>query len=349
MTQLYCCAIAVSPDSDLSFTYSVTQPAAPPASAPPIDTVARRPRWIDYAANGLLAAALLLTGLPLAWLFGLGAASLFAGPRQQVPLQEVALRRTNRIITEIYRLPSRWQPSPPLETRIEPVPIPTQPIAPLTAPPAALNARDRQIAEEELAALTQEFATIQKRLFDLESELGQAQSTASVESRLATLEQRLIPAQSAGTSTDSTESTADRAESPAEPPAESKPLHPVRSPLLETTELKITLPSDALFAPGEARLLTTAPELLNSIFRDLAQYPQATVLVSSYTDDRMEPSQSMSLSFQQANALRAYLRGNLPDHRWVTIGHGQQQALTDNSTPQLRQRNRRIEIAIDRR
>nr|MBX2863625.1 OmpA family protein [Leptolyngbyaceae cyanobacterium MAG.088] len=82
---------------------------------------------------------------------------------------------------------------------------------------------------------------------------------------------------------------------------------------------------------------------------DLAQYKNATILIGSHTDDQLEPSQSRALAFQQANTLRSYLAGNLPDHRWVTVGYGQSRPITDNSTPQFRQRNRRIEIAIDRR
>ncbi|MEM8614573.1 MAG: OmpA family protein [Cyanobacteria bacterium P01_H01_bin.105] len=321
------------PISDLSPTVGVV------ASTP-------RRRWIGYGANALLGLGLLLMGLPLAWLSGIGIARLFPSPSEQMPLQEVILRRTNRVFIEIYRLPSRWQPTPPPETRIEPIPIPTQPLTPLTTPSAALNEREQQIAKEELAALEQEFETIRKRLLDLESKLGQAQSTAEVESRLANLDRRLNPASAVNQSQQSIESAAlpkDKSLTDGSAPTKSHHL------LLETTELKITLPSDALFAPGEARLLATAPTLLNSIFEDLNQYPKATILIGSHTDDRMEPSQSLTLGFQQANALRAYLAGHLPDHRWVTIGYGQSQPITDNSTPQFRQRNRRIEIAIDRR
>ena len=304
-------------------------------------------RWVRYGADALLGLGLLSAGLPLAWLSGLGAARLIASPSERMPLQEIILRRTNRVVTEIYRLPSRWQPTPPPETRIEPIPIPTQPIAPLVPPTAALNEREQQIAAEELTALEQEFETIRKRLFDLESKLGQAQSTADVESRLANLARRLDAGQLTG---QLNQPTAEPAALPNDlaltnQPLQAKPHHL----LLETTELKITLPSDALFVPGEARLLVSAPTLLNSIFEDLAQYPNATILIGSHLDDQMEPSQSLNLTFQQANALRAYLAGHLTDNRWVTIGYGHSQPVTDNSTPQFRQRNRRIEIAIDRR
>ncbi|MBE9069365.1 hypothetical protein IQ260_22225, partial [Leptolyngbya cf. ectocarpi LEGE 11479] len=155
-------------------------PGPPPELSPTIKAkpLAPRRRWIGYGANVLTGLGLLLMGLPIAWLLGVSTARVIAGPGQNVPFQERVLRRSNRIITEIHRLPDRWQPTPPPETRIEPIPIPTQPVEPLTPAPAALNNRERQIAKEELAALQQEFETIRKRLFDLESKLGQAQSTA---------------------------------------------------------------------------------------------------------------------------------------------------------------------------
>ena len=324
--------------------YSIPELSPTLEAVPP--TVKPRRRWVSYGSNILLGSGLLLLGIPMAWLLGIGTARVIAAPGKRMPLQEIILRRSNRVITEIQRLPSRWQPTPPPETRIEPIPIPTQPVEPLTPPSASLNSRERQIAEEELAALQQEFETIRKRLFDLESKLGWAQSTEDVETRLVNLGRRLVPDQS---------SSANPEQSPSVLPSESLPTAPSgtavqeANPLLETTELKITLPSDALFAPGEARLLSTAPDLLNSIFEDISQYPNATILIGSHTDNRLDPSESQALAFQQANALRAYLAGNLPDHRWITIGYGQHHPITDNGTPALRQRNRRIEISIDRR
>lgn len=322
---------------DLPPSYPLPEPSVAAGSPP-----RSRRRWLHYGREVLVGLGLLLGGLPLAWLLGIGAAQVIARPSHRMPLQEIALRRTNRVITEIYRLPSRWQPQPPPETRIEPIPIPVQPVVPLTTPQASLSQGERQIAQEELVALQQEFETIRNRLFDLESKLGQAQSTAEVESRLAALEQRLIPG-------DPSVSPPDPRQESAVPPPKIQPPNRVDDPLQETTELKITLPSDALFAPGEARLLATAPDLLGRIFPDLAQYPNVTILIGSHTDDRLEPALSRSLAFQQANALKAYLAGNLPDQRWVTVGYGQSQPITDNGTPSLRQRNRRIEIAIDRR
>ncbi|MGD1856329.1 MAG: OmpA family protein [Leptolyngbyaceae cyanobacterium] len=309
-------------------------------TAPTIEAAPAKHRWIKYGGNFLLGLGLLLLGIPIAWLIGIGAARLMPASSQRMPLQENLLRRTNRVMTEIRRLPGHWQPAPPPETRIEPVPIPTQPLPPLTPAPAALNSRDRKIAEEELAALQQEFETIRKRVFDLESKLGQAQSTENVESRLASLAEQLISDQ---------QQPIVLPAAPQSPAAPVKPQGDITPLILETAELKITLPSDALFAPGEARLLATAPDLLSTVFEDLSQYPGATLLIGSHTDNDVEPSESLELAFQQANALRAYLSGHFPDHRWVTIGYGQSQPLTDNSTPTLRQRNRRVEIAIDRR
>ncbi|MEM9162651.1 MAG: hypothetical protein AAGC54_06225, partial [Cyanobacteria bacterium P01_F01_bin.4] len=38
-----------------------------------------------------------------------------------------------------------------------------------------------------------------------------------------------------------------------------------------------------------------------------------------------------------------------PRFRWVTLGYGLSQPITENQTPEARQRNRRIEISVDTR
>ena len=325
------------------------QPQVPPIGAdetvayPPAPTGAASP-W-RRGVHLVFALLLLTVGPPFAWLLGVGVANLIAAPGRSVPLQEVLLRRSRRIVTEVWRLPSRWQPSPAAETRLEAVPIPVEPAPPLVEPPPALSDGERQIAQEEIAALEQELQPIKRRLLDLEARLGQAQSTADVESRIAALERRLT-----AETAESEETTSEPSTPEPDPEANAAATAADQtSPLLEVAELRITLPSDALFVPGEARLLNSAPELLQSIFSDIARHPGATVLVGAHTDDRSDPRQSRTLSFQQAVALKAYLTGSLDGHRWVALGYGQSRPLTDNATPAERQRNRRIEIIVDSR
>lgn len=318
------------------------------------DEVGRPPdRQVNLPANqrgqrlGLtvtLRLLLLGVGLPLAWLIGIGTAQVVGHRSDQVPFQEVTLRRASRIVAEVRYLPSRWWQPDRSVTRVEPVPIPTEPIAPLSQAAKSLSATERQVALEEASAIATELRSLNRRLVDLETRLGRAQSTADLKSRLAAIRASL----------QTTEIPADT------PPAPISPVAEVAHPLLETTELQVTLPSDALFVPGEARLLETAPIILSTILSDLNRYPNATILIGSHTDDRSDSPIGRELSFRQASALQAYLTASLGEagpqdaspasaHRWVTVGYGQSQPLANNDTPEARQRNRRIEIAVDRR
>ncbi|MEO1400062.1 MAG: OmpA family protein [Cyanobacteria bacterium J06635_1] len=307
--------------------------------------------------TGVFGLLLLGVGLPIAWLMGIGVANIFPGPARRVPLQEVTLRKTNRVLKTMRRLPQRLQQDPTQETRVEPVPIPTTPIEPLTPPPV-LNNLEKQIAQEELTALKQELATLKRRLSDLETTLGRAQSTADFESRLQALETSIKENPEEGTPSAVTSVQPAPSTNPEAPQANA----PRIDPLFQVSDLKITLPSDALFIPGEARLLDTAPTILDRILADLSPYSGATFLIGAHTDDRSENEVSRDLSLQQANTLQAYLSDQLspglasdqasensPSFRWVTLGYGLSQPITDNQTPEARQRNRRIEISVDTR
>ncbi|MEM9904870.1 MAG: OmpA family protein [Cyanobacteria bacterium P01_D01_bin.44] len=327
-----------------------------PTSAPSQPTARLGGRSMG-CLNGVFGLLLLAVGLPVAWLMGVGVANIFPGPAQRVPLQEVTLRKTNRMIKTVRHLPQRLQQGPTQETRVEPVPIPTQPIEPLTPPPV-LNSLEKQIAQEELTALQQELATLKRRLSDLEATLGRAQSTADFESRLQALETSITENPEASTPS-TTPSVQPAPSTTTEAPQANDPR---TDPLFQVSDLKITLPSDALFIPGEARLLDTAPTILERILADLSPYSRATFLIGAHTDDRSENKVSRDLSLQQANTLQAYLSDQLsPDpsseqasensasFRWVTLGYGLSQPITDNQTPEARQRNRRIEISVDTR
>jgi outer membrane protein OmpA-like peptidoglycan-associated protein len=276
-------------------------------------------------------------GIPFAWLMGVGIAQLAPARTSQPPLAERMLRQTNRVLMAVADLPERWQQSPTQETRWEPVPLPTEPIDPLTQPDRSLTPAEKQNLEADLVAIAADLGSLNARLVDLETQLGRAQSTASLESRLAALKAALA-AEPAPEAPVTPQVVADR------PPA------PEPDPLFQVSAMMVTLPSDALFVPGEARLLDTAPTILNSILTDLKRHPQATILIGSYTDNRMDAVDSRELSFQQAQALQTYLAGVAPPAvRWIPLGYGQSHPLTDNQSPESRQRNRRIEILVDTR
>jgi outer membrane protein OmpA-like peptidoglycan-associated protein len=344
-------------------------PTVPPTVSPTAPPVAPHP-WVGPLTI-VFRLLLLGVGVPLAWLAGIAAAEILPSRSQTPPLQEVALRKTNRWITEIAQLPRQTQQSATQETRVEPVPIPVEPIEPLTeAATAELSDTEKQMILDDLGVIATELKTLDARVVDIETRMGRSQSTANLESRLQALEIALSPDQSSASTPTTAPDTSNPVlpNNPASPnpataipapttpdaPSQNAPAQsnsPQSDPLFQVTDLKITLPSDALFNPGDARLLTNAPTLLNTILSDLSQYPKATILISSHTDDRSDAVPSRELAFQQALALQAYLAQALPSaqYQWVTLGYGQSQPIADNTTPETRQRNRRIEISIDTR
>ena len=79
-------------------------------------------------------------------------------------------------------------------------------------------------------------------------------------------------------------------------------------------------------------------------------YSGATIIVRSYSDNQTSASASRDYTLAQANALASYLQRSLPtEHRWVTLGGGPANALTDNRDAIAQQQNRRIEILVDTR
>ncbi len=119
--------------------------------------------------------------------------------------------------------------------------------------------------------------------------------------------------------------------------------------------LMVTLPSNALFDATQTSLRPESLAILDSLISDLQRYPGATVRVSAHVDKQGADETDRSLSFEQAKAVKQYLTSKLgKNYQWVAIGYGHSRPLagnTSSSSPQVsegdRQRNRRIEIAID--
>ncbi|MEO0769066.1 MAG: OmpA family protein [Cyanobacteria bacterium J06649_4] len=287
------------------------------------------PRFWEKQPYSAIAHLLALGGtLTLAWLFGILAAQILPGRLEKPPLQESALRKTSRLASRLWHLPQLWH-SPTQETRITAIPIPeTSPIAETIE----LSPIERQPLLDELNAIDTEVLTLERRLQSLEKKLGKPPyQGADLNSRVSALRTALDPP----------------VRNTLEPSYEPVATDP-NDRLLDVAKLKITLPSDALFTPGQSDI-KDAP-LLRQVLDQLVNYPEATVLIRSYSDDQLGAIASRSYTLDQANTLASYLQTALPTtYRWVTLGGGLSQPITDNSDAAARQQNRRIEILVDTR
>jgi outer membrane protein OmpA-like peptidoglycan-associated protein len=308
--------------------------------APPLP---RAKAWWEKPPYSAIAHLLALSGtLVGAWLFGILVAQILPGDFANPPLQEAMLRRSSRLSQRLWHFSQLWQ-TPTSETRIEAIPLPeTGPLlAPINLPPI-----ERQPLIDELNSVETELLTLDRRLQTIEKKLGKPPyQGASVENRVNSLRAAISPPVKS-----------DAVESDYKPT-----LRDPNEQLLEVAQLKITLPSDALFSPGASELKDTT--LLNQLLDQLVNYPKATVVIRSYSDNQAAATVSRDYTQQQAIALSEYLDKHLDSnhldeqsddsregaYRWVTVGGGQSQPVASNDDDAGRQRNRRIEILVDTR
>jgi outer membrane protein OmpA-like peptidoglycan-associated protein len=177
---------------------------------------------------------------------------------------------------------------------------------------------EKQELESQLQLLQSEVKIIRDRLSTLELQLGTVQSNSSIEDRLQSLEKKLKIAGS---------SSKFKAQSQA---------------------LVFTLPSDLLFTDNNNVFRNQAESILDSVVNDLANYPQARIIVSAYMDNVGTNVENRELSFKRAQAVQQYLSANFQDakYQWLVIGYGENYPIVNNNTDGNRERNRRIEIMI---
>jgi outer membrane protein OmpA-like peptidoglycan-associated protein len=112
-------------------------------------------------------------------------------------------------------------------------------------------------------------------------------------------------------------------------------------------ELILTLPQDLLFATDSAVLRPDLQADLRAIARNLVAYPNSDVIVVGHTDNTGSAAHNQALSERRAGSVATVLRNEgVAPARLQTIGRGFTQPIADNSTPQGRQQNRRVEIFI---
>lgn len=110
----------------------------------------------------------------------------------------------------------------------------------------------------------------------------------------------------------------------------------------------ITIKGDGFFEPGSAEIADKVKPLLVRIQDALQAFPGA-VLITGHTDN--QPIRSLRypsnwhLSQDRANAVKAMLGAIKPD-RLRAEGRADTEAVEDNSTPEGRSKNRRVEVTL---
>ncbi len=109
----------------------------------------------------------------------------------------------------------------------------------------------------------------------------------------------------------------------------------------------ITFDSGLLFDVGSFQLRPATRQNLEELAKVLNKYKDTEILVEGHTDDRGTEEYNMTLSNNRAKSVYNQLvRQGVSGSRFTVIGYGESAPIADNSTPEGRQLNRRVEIAI---
>lgn len=181
-----------------------------------------------------------------------------------------------------------------------------------------LSTQQQQTLQAELQQLQTQYQQVVQGTTALETQLGNQRLNQPLETRLQELSEALA--------VNPTQSTS--AQSPA--------------------KFFVTLPSDVLFVRNEANLKEETMPVLDNIVLELQNYSKAAIRVATHTDDTAEAQTNQILSLERAQAVQQYLADRLnSNYQWTVIGFGETRPLVPNDTENNRQRNRRIEIAVD--
>lgn len=101
------------------------------------------------------------------------------------------------------------------------------------------------------------------------------------------------------------------------------------------------------FAGTSDRLLPASNAGLDAAVAMLQKYPDLRVEISGHTDDAGDRDANVDLSRRRAEAVKAYLVSKgVEESRLVTVGHGPDKPVVENTTPANRAKNRRIELRL---
>jgi outer membrane protein OmpA-like peptidoglycan-associated protein len=113
-------------------------------------------------------------------------------------------------------------------------------------------------------------------------------------------------------------------------------------------DLVITL-SGVLFDTGNHELTSDARKRLDVVVHAIKERPDRNLTVAGYTDSTGRDETNRALSQKRADVVKAYIqKQGVPASRITSVGHGEEDAVASNDTPEGRSENRRVEITLHR-
>ena len=111
--------------------------------------------------------------------------------------------------------------------------------------------------------------------------------------------------------------------------------------------IKITFDSGILFDIDKSDLRPISQTNLTELAKILNKYPDTNILIEGHTDNTGPDDHNMTLSKDRAQAVASYLATvEVKSARFSTAGYGETQPIVMNDTPEGRQKNRRVDIAV---
>ena len=115
----------------------------------------------------------------------------------------------------------------------------------------------------------------------------------------------------------------------------------------EQRGMVITLTGNVLFASGKWELLQGAQIKLNEVAEALKAQKDRDITIEGHTDNQGTPQSNIELGQRRAESVRDYIVSRGVDTKRIkAVGIGQARAVADNSNPEGRANNRRVEIII---
>lgn len=129
--------------------------------------------------------------------------------------------------------------------------------------------------------------------------------------------------------------------------AEMKRKLPEAAVAREGDKLYVALPSGILFDVDKSETKPTAKDSIAKAAEVLVKYPDTYITVEGHTDSTGTTQYNQKLSERRADAVRdQLLRDGVPASRVSVKGYGESAPVSDNSTPEGRQSNRRVQLEI---